>query len=189
VVGAWVLETACSQAAQWRRSGASPLRIGINLFAAQFLANDLSSHVAKAIERYQLPPDTLELEITENIILNRDEGILEQLQKLRSMSIRIAFDDFGTGYASLSLLKNYPLTRIKIDQGFIGTMCTSRRDEATVAAAVTLARNYDLEVIAEGVETEEQLAKLMQLQCDEAQGYLLGRPMAVHDFSGLLNIN
>ena len=189
IVGAWVLETACSQAAQWRRSGASSLRIGINLFASQFLANDLSIHVANAIERYQLPPDALELEITENIILNRDEAILEQLQKLRSMSIRIAFDDFGTGYASLSLLKNYPLTRIKIDQGFIGTMCTSRRDEATVAAAVTLARNYDLEVIAEGVETEEQLQKLMQLQCDEAQGYLLGKPMAVHDFAGLLRIN
>lgn len=186
VVGDWVLETACAQLAAWRASHPRLLRIGVNLFSAQFQKGDLDTRVASAIRRYQLPPETLELEITENIILDQDNVILESLQKLRALGVCIAFDDFGTGYASLSMLKDYPLTRIKIDQEFIRNICTSRRDEATVAATIQLARNYDLEMIAEGVETHEQLDKLIELQCDEAQGYLFGKPMPAAEFSRLL---
>lgn len=186
VVGEWVLETACAQASQWHFSGPCRLRMGVNLFAAQFHGNDLDLRIAEVLRRQQLRPEVLELEITENIILDQDDFILQSLQKLRAMKLGIAFDDFGTGYASLSLLKNYPLSRIKIDQTFVSNTCGSRRDEATVAAAVDLARNYDLEVIAEGVETQEQLEKLSRLQCDEAQEYLFGKPMPAAEFTKAL---
>ncbi len=184
-VGDQVLENACAQLAQWQEQKYS-LRIGVNLFSAQFHKNDLDLRVTGIIDRYNLPPNLLELEITENVILDRDNHALAPLQRLRAIGVGIAFDDFGTGYASLSLLKDYPLTRIKIDQSFIRSMCTSRRDEATVAAAINLARIYDLEVIAEGVETCEQHEKLVQLHCNEIQGYLFGRPMPAGAFTELL---
>jgi diguanylate cyclase (GGDEF)-like protein/PAS domain S-box-containing protein len=185
-VGDWVLDTACEQLAQWRADNAPILRIGVNLFSEQFHCRDLDERVARSIERHQLPPEALELEITERIILNSDSHTLRCLERLRALSVCIAFDDFGTGYASLSLLKDYPLTRIKVDQSFVRNMCTSRRDEATVAAAIGLARIYDLEVIAEGVETHEQLNKLIELGCDEVQGYLFGRPMPAAAFADTL---
>jgi diguanylate cyclase (GGDEF)-like protein/PAS domain S-box-containing protein len=186
VVGDWVLETACAQAAQWGFAPSVALRMGINLFAAQFHGNDLERRVAGALERHRLAPEAVELEIVENIILDQNDLILESLRKLRALGVRIAFDDFGTGYASLSLLKNYPLTRIKIDQTFVRNMSTSKREEATVAATVLLARNYDLEVIAEGVETQEQLETLARLECDEVQGYLFGKPMPAATFAQAL---
>ena len=185
-VGDWVLETACMQLAQWRAGEAASLRIGVNLFSEQFHRDDLEERVARTIEQHQLPPEALELEITERIILNGDDHTLKPLEKLRAMGVCIAFDDFGTGYASLSLLKDYPLTRIKVDQSFVRSMCTSRRDEATVAAAIDLARIYELDVIAEGVETHEQFDKLVELRCDEVQGYLFGKPMPVAAFTEAL---
>ncbi len=185
-VGDWALEAACQQVAQWRGGDAPGLRIGVNLFSEQFHRNDLEERVARTLERYQLPAEALELEITENIILDGNELILKPLEKLRAIGVCIAFDDFGTGYASLSLLKNYPLTRIKVDQSFVCNMCVSRRDEATVAAAIELARIYDLDVIAEGVETREQFDKLMELRCDEVQGYLFGKPMPMAAFTAAL---
>lgn len=185
-VGDWVLETACAQWAHWNDLLHTPLRIGINLFSAQFDKSGLDRQVAQVLDRYHIPPQSLELEITENIILNRDELILEPLRHLREIGICIAFDDFGTGYASLSMLKNYPLTRLKIDQSFVRNMCASRRDEVTVAAAIALARNYELQVIAEGVETREQLDRLLLLSCDEVQGYFFGKPMPASDFLEML---
>lgn len=181
-VGEWVVETACAQLAEWRAQLSHSFRMGVNLFSAQFEKNDLEVRIEDAIRRHRIPPAALELEITENIILDQDELILEPLQKMRQTGICVAFDDFGTGYASLSMLKNYPLTRIKIDQSFIRAMCSSRRDQATVAASIELARSHDLEVIAEGVETEAQLKKLAELGCDEAQGYLFGKPMPASEF-------
>ena len=185
-VGDWVLDMACKQLAQWRANKAPALRIGVNLFSEQFHCRDLEERVARSIERHKLPPDALELEITERIILNSDSHTLRSLERMRAMGVCIAFDDFGTGYASLSLLKDYPLTRIKVDQSFVRNMCTSRRDEATVAAAIGLAQVYDLEVIAEGVETREQLNKLIELSCDEVQGYLFGKPMPAAAFADSL---
>lgn len=185
-VGDWALETACKQVAEWRGGDAPELRIGVNLFSEQFHRNDLDERVARTLDRHQLPAEALELEITENIILDGNERILNPLEKLRKMGVCIAFDDFGTGYASLSLLKNYPLSRIKVDQSFVCNMCTSRRDEATVAASIELARIYDLDVIAEGVETHEQFEKLVALRCDEVQGYLFGKPMPVAAFTAAL---
>lgn len=176
-VGTWVIDTACQQAAIWRAGGATDFRIGVNLFAAQFRGDDLSARISEILERHQLPPSALELEVTENIVLDHDHLVLQPLRRLREIGVCIAFDDFGTGYASLSLLKKYPLSRIKIDQSFVRSMCSSRGDHAIVGAIIDIARGFDVQVIAEGVETEEQLGLLRELQCDECQGYLLGKPM------------
>ncbi|NUQ30218.1 MAG: EAL domain-containing protein [Acidobacteriaceae bacterium] len=181
-VGTWVLRKACEQASLWGQRDEGRFRMGVNLFAAQFLNGDLVELVQQSIDEYRLLPRNVELEITENIILNQDAAILDTLRQLREAGVCIAFDDFGTGFASLSLLRDYPVTQIKIDRSFISNMCCSTRDEATVAATIGLARNYDLDVIAEGIETEEQLQKLKRIGCDEGQGYLFGKPMPATEF-------
>ncbi|HXE20604.1 MAG TPA: EAL domain-containing protein, partial [Castellaniella sp.] len=182
-VGDWILDVACSQATRWRNAGMGDLRMGVNLFEAQFRAGDLPEKVMGVLARHRLPPQALELEITENIALDNEEAVLPSLRKLRDIGVGVAFDDFGTGYASLSLLKHYPLTRIKIDRSFVQQIAESRQDEALVRAIVDIARNFDLEVIAEGVETEAQRDILLQYDCMEAQGYLFGRPESADSFT------
>lgn len=182
-VGDWILDTACAQAALWRKAGMERFRMGVNLFGIQFRAGDLSQKVMDALARHRLPPHALELEITENIALDNEEIVLPPLRALRSIGVGIAFDDFGTGYASLSLLKHYPLTRLKIDRAFVQQILESRQDDAVVRAILDIARNFDLEVIAEGVETEAQREKLRQYGCKEAQGYLFGKPMPAESFA------
>lgn len=182
-VGDWILDAACAQATRWRNAGMDDFRMGVNLFEAQFRAGDLTGKVMGALARHQLPPQALELEITENIALDNEEAVLPSLRKLRDIGVGIAFDDFGTGYASLSLLKHYPLTRIKIDRSFVQQLAESRQDEAVVRAILDIARNFDLEVIAEGVETQEQRDILRQYGCMEAQGYLFGRPESADSFT------
>ncbi|MFC4424035.1 sensor domain-containing phosphodiesterase [Cupriavidus pampae] len=177
IAGSWILDEACAQAAQWRRGGAKDFRIGVNLFSAQVRANDFCSQVLSALERHGLPPQVLELEVTENIVLDGDELVLKSLQDLRNLGVGIAFDDFGTGYASLSLLKRFPLSRIKIDRSFVQGMLESERDASIVRALIDMARSFGLETIAEGVETEEQRERLCSLGCQEAQGYLFSRPV------------
>lgn len=187
-VGSWVLDEACAQAAYWRRNGSPALRMGVNLFGAQFHIGDLASEVMEALNRHGLSPDALELEITENIVLDNDDLVLETLHKLRNYGVGIAFDDFGTGYASLSLLKTYPLTRIKIDRSFVSGMLEHKRDASVIRATLDMARNFDLEAIAEGIETESQRDYLRLRQCSEGQGYLFGKPMPAAQFSELLGI-
>ncbi len=182
-VGDWILDTACAQAALWRKAGMERFRIGVNLFGIQFRAGDLSQKVMDALARHRLPPHALELEITENIALDNEEIVLPPLRALHGIGVGIAFDDFGTGYASLSLLKHYPLTRLKIDRAFVQQILESRQDDAVVRAILDIARNFDLEVIAEGVETEAQREKLRQYGCKEAQGYLFGKPMPAESFA------
>lgn len=187
-VGSWVINEACAQAAYWRRHGASDFRMGINLFSAQFRTGDLVAEIMEALDRHGLPPQALELEITENIVLDNDEFIFTVLERLRSHGIGIAFDDFGTGYASLSLLKTYPLTRIKIDRSFVQEILTSKRDAAVVGAILDMARSFNLETIAEGIETEAIHNSLLKEKCDEGQGYLYGKPMPAVQFEKLLGI-
>ncbi len=187
-VGNWVLDEACSQAAYWRRNGAPSFRIGVNLLGAQFRVGDLFNEVMENLERHGLPPEALELEVTENIVLDNDEIVLEVLQRLYDAGVSIAFDDFGTGYASLSLLKTYPLTRIKIDQTFVRGMLSSKRDASVIRAILDMARSFDLETIAEGIETEEANRYLTQEHCDEGQGYLFGKPMPARQFELMYGI-
>lgn len=182
-VGDWILDTACAQAALWQKAGLERFRMGVNLFGVQFRAGDLSQKVLAALARHQLPPHALELEITENIALDNEEIVLPPLRVLHDMGVGIAFDDFGTGYASLSLLKHYPLTRLKIDRSFVQQILESRQDDAVVRAILDIARNFNLEVIAEGVETEAQRQKLHQYGCKEGQGYLFGKPMPAELFA------
>lgn len=181
-LGHWALETACKQTAIWRQTGARHFRIGVNLFPAQFRANDLTLQIDKILRETSLEPDALELEITENIILNNDDKIIPTLTKIRDAGIHIAFDDYGTGYACLSLLKRYPLTRLKIDRSFVSTICEQPEDEAVVDAILYLGTRFKMEVIAEGIETPMQNQVLKRLGCQQGQGYLFGRPMPAAEF-------
>jgi diguanylate cyclase (GGDEF)-like protein/PAS domain S-box-containing protein len=182
-VGEWILRTACRQAAQWRSMGLKQFRIGVNLFAAQFRTRDLADMVETALADVNLPASALELEITENTILCNEQRILQPLKHLRGLGVGIAFDDFGTGFASLSLLKNYPVSRLKIDRSFVSGADTSPRDEAIIEAVTRLAAGFELEVIAEGIETQEQASLMLRYACRQGQGYLYGRPMTAGDFT------
>lgn len=182
VVGFWVLDEACAQAARWRCRGAADFRIGVNLFAAQFHVDDLMTQVTSALARHGLPAEALELEITENIALEQDDRVLSSLQRLRALGVGIAFDDFGTGYASLSLLKSYPLSRLKIDRSFVQSMTESVKDDSVVRALLDIARAFGLETIAEGIEASAQHVRLQHFGCDEGQGYLFGRPVSAEEF-------
>ncbi|RLM25270.1 diguanylate cyclase [Brenneria alni] len=187
-IGDWIVQTACEQAAKWCHSGAENFRISINLFSAQFRSGMLAQKIAEVLAQTGLQPSSLELEITENIILRYDENMLQPLNELRDAGIGIAFDDYGTGYASLSMLKNYPVTRLKIDQTFVRTMCESLSDAAIVRAILYLGKSFGLEVIAEGVETVAQCELLRSEGCEEAQGYLFGHPMPAKNFTQLLKL-
>lgn len=187
-VGSWIINEACAQAAYWRRIGAPDFRMGINLFGAQFRSGDLVAEIMEALDRHGLPPAALELEVTENIVLENDEIIFTDLQRLKDYGLSIAFDDFGTGYASLSLLKSYPLTRIKIDQSFVQGMLASKRDAAVVGAILNMAQGFNLETIAEGIETDAIHTYLMNEKCNEGQGYLYGKPMPALQFEQFLGI-
>jgi predicted signal transduction protein with EAL and GGDEF domain len=177
-VGKWVIQSACRHAAEVRASGRDDYRVAVNLFAAQFRTADLFNVVNEALSAAALPAEALELEITENILLRQDAGIMRQLEELRELGVGIAFDDYGTGYASLSVLKKYPLTTLKIDRSFVCELNTSASDVAVVGAVLYLGRSFGLKVIAEGVETPEQEDFLINLGCTSAQGYLYDRPMS-----------
>lgn len=187
-VGNWVLDEACAQLAFWRNNGAEDMRMGVNLFSAQFRVGDLVTEVLETLARYGLPPEALELEVTENIVLDNDDIVLETLQRLRAHGVGIAFDDFGTGYASLILLKTYPLSRIKIDRSFVQGMLESRRDASVVRAILDMARSFDLETIAEGIETDAQRARLKLERCGEGQGFLFSRPISAQAFTEAYHI-
>lgn len=182
-MGEWTLRTAARQAAAWRAAGAPDFRIGVNLFAAQFRTGDLARKVRAVLEEFDLPPVALELEITENIILRHDEELIAPLRQLRDAGVGVALDDYGTGYASFSVLKRFPITRLKIDRSFVHGMCESREDAAIVRAILHLVRSFGLGVVAEGVETGAQRRRLRERGCAEAQGYLIGRPMPAAAFT------
>lgn len=187
-VGTWILNEACAQAAYWRRSGAPRFRIGVNLCSAQFRVGDLATEVMEILTHHGLPAEALELEVTENIVLDNDDIVLEILQRLHEQGVGIAFDDFGTGYASLSLLKSYPLSRIKIDQSFVRGILTSKRDASVIRAIIDMAKSFDLETIAEGIEGEAEYNYLRNEKCDEGQGYFFGKPMSAPQLELLLGI-
>lgn len=185
-VGNWVLRTACEQAAAWRAKILPSLRIGVNLFPAQLHGGALVRDIEVVLLQTGLPPEALELEITENIALGHDETTLASLRVLREKGVDLAFDDFGTGYASLSNLTRYPLSRIKIDQSFVRKLPD---DAAIVRSLIAIAHHLDLKVIAEGVETPAQAAFLRAERCDEVQGFLYAKPLSAAKFEESLKIN
>ena len=162
------------------------MRIGVNLFASQLYDGDLASFVLAVLGRHGLPPSCLEIEITENIAVRRESGVTAPLKQLIEAGVGIAFDDFGTGYGSLSYLKRVPVTRLKIDRSFVRGVIADPGDAAIVRAVISLGRSLGLGVIAEGIETELQRLVLKRFGCAEGQGYLFGKPMPAEEFSALL---
>jgi diguanylate cyclase (GGDEF)-like protein/PAS domain S-box-containing protein len=187
-VGKWILQAACEQAASWRLSGLPPVRIGVNLFPAQCRGGTMQKDVEAALLHSGLPAESVELEITENIALGDDEAMLVSLRALRAKGVGLAFDDFGTGYASLSYLTRYPLTRIKIDKSFVRKISSesASQDTAVLRSIILMAHNLGLQVIAEGIETAIQAAFLQAEKCDEVQGFLYAKPLPAAEFEEFL---
>ncbi len=184
-VGRWIIHAACEQAAAWRAMGLPLNRIGVNLFPSQLHGEALLKDIEDALRQTGLPGDALELEITENIALNYEDAI-EPLRKLSERGVKLAFDDFGTGYASLSYLTRFPLSRIKIDRSFVQNITDNAEDAAIVRSLIAMAHNLGLEVIAEGVETQAQATFLLEEHCEEAQGFLYAKPLPAGEFEDYL---
>jgi EAL domain-containing protein (putative c-di-GMP-specific phosphodiesterase class I) len=177
----WVLETACAQAAAWERAG-QKLRIGVNLSPSQLQSGDLAQSVAHALARSGLTASSLELEVTEDILLHDEQGALETFLSIQEFGVRIVFDDFGTGYASLSYLKKFPLDGLKIDRSFVLGLLANPDDAAIVSSTIGLSKQLGLSVIAEGIENRATADLLVSMGCEEGQGYFFGRPMPAREF-------
>jgi diguanylate cyclase (GGDEF)-like protein/PAS domain S-box-containing protein len=180
-MGEWVLREACREAASWPK----PLHIAVNLSPVQFQHGDLPALVHSVLLETGLSPQRLELEITESVLVGDISRALSILRRLKTLGVKIAMDDFGTGYSSLSYLQSFPFDKIKIDQSFISKLGQSPQSGAIVRAIIGLARGLSLPVIAEGVETTDQLAFLAREACDEVQGYLIGRPQPIDSYAAL----
>ncbi|MBP2292903.1 EAL domain-containing protein [Azospirillum rugosum] len=181
-LGEWVLREACREAVRWPSS----IRVAVNLSPVQFRHADLAERVIGILKDTGLPPERLELEVTEGVLIDDSARALSTLKALKDAGIRISLDDFGTGYSSLSYLQSFPFDKIKIDRSFIGNMPTNEDSRAIVRAIIALARSLRITVTAEGVETEEQLRLLRSESCNQVQGYLLGRPAPADDVSARL---
>jgi diguanylate cyclase (GGDEF)-like protein len=186
-IGKWVLQTACRQIRQWQKRVDDPdFTVSVNLSARQFQQLDLVSSVAEALEETGIDPRTLELEITESNAMHNTALTMQTLRDLKGLGVRISLDDFGTGYSSLNYLKNFPIDTLKLDQSFVREVPHDRNDTAIVSAVIALAHSLDLNVVAEGVETEEQLAFLHAQRCDRIQGFLFSAPMSAEQLEPYL---
>ena len=185
-IGEWVLREACRQNREWQKRGFASMRMGVNISARQFQQPHLAETVMRILDESQLGPEYLELELTESSIMSNAEATIEVLTKLQTKRVSISVDDFGTGFSSLSYLKRLPIDSLKVDQSFVRELATDPDDAALVMAIVSLAHTLRLRVVAEGVETQEQLRFLRLLRCDEIQGYLISRPLPVEGIEKLL---
>ena len=186
-LGEWVLRTACAQTARWQRGGFPGFRIAVNLSLRQFQQNNVVETVRRALAEARLDAQFLELEITESALMNNAELTCKTLRHLRKDKLKISIDDFGSGYSSLSYLKNLPIDRLKIDRAFVADIAHSASDAAIVKTIITLAQNLNLKTIAEGVETPEQSRILIDFGCDEMQGFLFSKPLAAEALEKFLN--
>ena len=205
-VGAWVIDSACRQIAEWRRSGIGEIPISVNVSGRQFSQHNLDQDVIRATQENDVDPellefelqteralrensidsDLLELELTESSLMIHAKKTIGILRKLKALGIRISIDDFGTGYSSLAYLKRFPVDVLKIDRSFITDITTNPADAAITTAIIGMAHSLDVKVVAEGVENVEQLDFLRLRGCDEIQGYYLARPLPAAEISRLL---
>jgi len=185
-IGEWVLRTACSQTKAWRDAGLPHFRIAVNLSPRQFRDSDIGATVVRILRDCELEAGALELEVTEGMVMENTAASIDKLKRLHSMGINLSIDDFGTGYSSLGYLKALPIHTLKIDRSFVIDMLEDDRTEAIVSTIIVLAHNLGLNVIAEGVETEQQRLQLQDLDCDECQGYLYSPPLPADEFEKLL---
>ncbi len=182
-IGEWVLRTACAQNMAWRRAGLPAIPISVNLSPRQLARDDIVELVAQVLQSCGLEPCYLELEITENVVMRDVDKSLATLIRLKELGVKISIDDFGTGYSSLNYLKRFPVDTLKIDRSFVNDIATDAGDAAIVKAVISLAHILNLNVVAEGVETQEQRRFLMENDCDQVQGYYFGRPMPEPEFA------
>src|SRR5690606_38504637 len=181
-----VLRRACQQVREWQLQGLAALRVSVNLSVHQLRQGNLTSLVRQILEETGLAAEHLELELTESQLLDNVENVIVIFQQLRDLGVKLAIDDFGTGFSSLSYLKRFPVDCVKIDQSFIRDLPANGEDAAITRAIIDLAHSLGLRVIAEGVETVEQLAFLRAQQCDEVQGFLISRPAPAEVIAELL---
>ena len=184
-IGEWVLHTACKQNKAWQDAGMRPSSMSVNVSARQFMEKELINHVAEALQASRLDARYLELELTESMIMQDPQQAIATMQQLQMMGVQLSIDDFGTGYSSLSALKYFPVVRLKIDQSFVHDIPTDSDDKAIAIAVISLGHQLNLKVIAEGVETEQQLAFLRDNNCDEMQGYHFSRPVSAAEIETL----
>lgn len=188
-IGEWVLRQACKQAASWIKLIADEVHVGVNLSALQFVHGDLFETVDRILAETGLPANLLDLELTESILVSNPEETIETLNRLKTTGISVSIDDFGTGYSSLSYLTRFPLDTLKIDRAFVLNLPDDGDASAIVRAIVSMAKNLDLNLVAEGVETDNQVSFLHALGCNVGQGYLFSKPLTADDFIKLLTKN
>ena len=181
-LGDHILRSACTQARKWLEESSTPLRVAVNLSAIQLERNELGARVAAILRESGLPPELLELEITENIIMRQAEGVVSTLEELRELGVTLAIDDFGTGYSSLSYLRHFPIDVLKIDRSFVPDSTSHPGDVAVISSIISLAQKLHLSVVAEGVETREQYEFLKSQGCDLVQGNYIGEPLPPEEF-------
>jgi diguanylate cyclase (GGDEF)-like protein/PAS domain S-box-containing protein len=185
-IGSWVLREACEQARVWLDAGLSVPKMAVNVSAIEFRAENFLENLFAILGETGLSPRALEVEVTESVLMRHAESAASTLRSLRERGVQVAIDDFGTGYSSLSYLRNFPVDTLKIDQSFVRQISAAGEDTAIVTAVISMARSLRLKVVAEGVETLEELAFLRENRCDEAQGYYFSRPIAAEQFAELL---
>jgi EAL domain-containing protein (putative c-di-GMP-specific phosphodiesterase class I) len=181
-IGIWVLRTACAQAKAWQDAGLPHIKLSVNLSARQFMQRDLAASIRQALEETGFSAEHLELELTESLIMHNADLFISTLRTLKDIGIELAIDDFGTGYSSLSYLKRFPIDRLKIDQSFVRDIVVDPDSASISQAIITLGHSLGLRVIAEGVETIEQLDFLHANHCDEIQGFYFSKPLPPIEF-------
>jgi EAL domain-containing protein (putative c-di-GMP-specific phosphodiesterase class I) len=185
-IGKWVLHTACAQNKAWQDAGLPPLSISVNVSPRQFRQENFALTIAEVLEATGLDARYLEIELTENMVMHDAEQMIKSLHAIKRLGVQIAVDDFGTGYSSLSYLKRFPVDRLKVDRSFVKDIGTNPDDATIVRTIIALGHNLGLKVVAEGVETEEQIGYLEANRCDELQGFYFSEPVAADAFSDLL---
>jgi EAL domain-containing protein (putative c-di-GMP-specific phosphodiesterase class I) len=181
-VGKWVIKEACRQNKVWQEEGYAPIRVAVNLSARQLQGDNIIDVVAEALKASGLDPRYLELEVTESTLMENPTHVTEILNDIKKIGVEyIDIDDFGTGYSSLSYVKNLPISTVKIDQSFVRDLPDDKEDASIARAIVAMAHSLDLSVIAEGVENQQQLDFLSELDCEEIQGYFISKPLAAED--------
>jgi EAL domain-containing protein (putative c-di-GMP-specific phosphodiesterase class I) len=185
-IGEWVLRRACAEARAWHDAGHAHLHVAVNCSAQQFQRADFVATVARVLRESGLPAERLDLEITEGVIVHHSEEVMARFEALDGMGVRISIDDFGTGYSSLAYLKRFAIQQLKVDQSFVRDISSDPDDAAIVSAIIAIARSLGLEVIAEGVETAEQLSFLKALGCTRAQGYYFSKPLPAEELTPFL---
>ena len=186
-LGEFVLRTACEQTQQWIDSGFGTLHVSVNLSARQLKEVGFQGVISATLERSQILPECLELELTESMIMEDAQSAISILAELRKTGVKVSIDDFGTGYSSLSYLRELPVDTLKIDKAFVDNMETSNEQLAIVKAIVVLGETLGLQIVAEGVENKDQLQLLRSLGCNLIQGYLVSKPLTASEMEALLS--